>query len=329
VALAVIVVGIAVDRTDPPSSSERARPVAPGRTDAVGARKIVDALGLAVSIPARWRGEIFSTSAEVGGLPSITHLTSFATDMRQFEIGSSPIGAGDVRIVLLEFPSAQIGQQGFQRASLPLQVSATEAVRQGPGAVIRQRAVLSGRPFSLAVEIGRPRPAPTQVRAINDILRTLTVEPRADADPAIWAPLRRPLHLPKIASGAACPTSNVGRSGPAVGITLGKGPAFPALGSSTSTATLRDDLRVQGQYMHKTLWAISPAHRGPILIRGGRLDGPGVLRFGRPHSPALQLPPGSGGWRYFPTSTVVPAAGCYAFQVDGAGFSRLIVFTAA
>lgn len=31
-------------------------------------------------------------------------------------------------------------------------------------------------------------------------------------------------------------------------------------------------------------------------------------------------------WRYYPTTTLLPGSGCYAFQVDGTGFSDVIVF---
>lgn len=296
-------------------------------------RRVVRGHGISVVIPRHWRGEVFSTIREVGGLPSITHLASFPTNMRDFEIGSTAMSAEETRIVLLEFPPTQVGHQGFEPVALPLEVAATDAEIRGSRAVIRRRAALSGRPFSIAIEFGRRRPAAADVRVVNEILRTLTVEPRPDADPALWAALRRPLRLPTVAAGAACPKAKTGRSGPAVGITLGRGPAYPALGSSTATASLRDDLRDErGWYLHKTLWAVAPTHRRPLLIRGARVDRPGALRFGRRRSTELRLP-GSrrspGEWRYAPTYTVIPSPGCYAFQVDGASFSRVIVFAVA
>jgi hypothetical protein len=37
----------------------------------------------------------------------------------------------------------------------------------------------------------------------------------------------------------------------------------------------------------------------------------------------------SKSWRYGPSFTIVPGPGCYAFQVDGTNFSKVIVFQAA
>ncbi len=47
----------------------------------------------------------------------------------------------------------------------------------------------------------------------------------------------------------------------------------------------------------------------------------------------LQLPPGKGwdhgGWRAWPTALRFRGGGCYGVQVDGIGFSEVIVFRAA
>jgi hypothetical protein len=37
----------------------------------------------------------------------------------------------------------------------------------------------------------------------------------------------------------------------------------------------------------------------------------------------------SKAWRYGPSFTIVPGPGCYAFQVDGINFSKVIAFQAA
>jgi hypothetical protein len=34
------------------------------------------------------------------------------------------------------------------------------------------------------------------------------------------------------------------------------------------------------------------------------------------------------GWRTFPSHTRVRATGCYAYQIDGTNFSRVVVFRA-
>ena len=74
---------------------------------------------------------------------------------------------------------------------------------------------------------------------------------------------------------------------------------------------------------------IDRVYRGPVLVRGRQLDGPNELRFNRgllpPREmrilPAPQL-------RTEPSFTRVRAPGCYGYQVDGIGFSYLIVFEA-
>jgi hypothetical protein len=87
----------------------------------------------------------------------------------------------------------------------------------------------------------------------------------------------------------------------------------------------------------KVFWYVRPSYQGRILIRGRRLDGPEWLRFNGRRLPPRELrievhetvvwqgqPPGSRG---VPSSLRVPAPGCYAVQIDGTTFSRVVVFT--
>jgi hypothetical protein len=71
-------------------------------------------------------------------------------------------------------------------------------------------------------------------------------------------------------------------------------------------------------------------YRGPVLIRGRQVGGPGAVGFGEGHVPydELQLQTGSGGppWQSF---TRVRSPGCYFYQVDGTSFSETIVFRAS
>ena len=72
------------------------------------------------------------------------------------------------------------------------------------------------------------------------------------------------------------------------------------------------------------------AYHGPVLIRGAQLDGSKVVRFDRGSPlPAgeLRIKPGK-GTRDRASFTRLRAAGCYAYQIDGTTFSRLIVFQA-
>jgi hypothetical protein len=90
-----------------------------------------------------------------------------------------------------------------------------------------------------------------------------------------------------------------------------------------------------GWYDIKTLWFVDPSYQGPVLVRGARIDGPGVIAFGEsPDLGELIIPPGptineaSDGYRTAPGGTYLKGPGCYAWQVDGIGFSTLIVFSA-
>jgi hypothetical protein len=159
-----------------------------------------------------------------------------------------------------------------------------------------------------------------------------------------WAQLHRPLHLPAVAPGAPCPVSGTARFdfakfGLAKGI--GPGPAYPigfAQPGSILRFTYPPDPRSEfagslwsGQ---KVLWFVAPRYRGRVLIRGGRLDNPDRLRFERGNVPPLELRifkvvNGRMGGRERPSYTRLRAPGCYAYQIDGTSFSRVIVFQAA
>jgi hypothetical protein len=159
--------------------------------------------------------------------------------------------------------------------------------------------------------------------------------------------LNRPLHLPRLAPGAACPVSHVDSTVPfgsrfGTGAGLGTGPAYP-VGFSTGVlqlapATNFDSHSWAGQ---KVLWLVLPSYRGPVLIRGARLDGNALVRFQSGNLPPAQLtiptytrggqpsgvtPPA--GTRYVPSYTRLRVPGCYAYQIDGTSFSRVIVFSA-
>lgn len=160
-------------------------------------------------------------------------------------------------------------------------------------------------------------------------------------------PLRRPLHLPHIAAGATCPVSGVDHRIPfvrrfGVGPGIGRGPAYP-IGLPEGVLQLApasnfDSTEWAGQ---KVLWFVLPSYRGPVLIRGGRVDGPGRVRFDRGDVPPLTIRIGLHLTSGFPTSSVQPEGtrnrasytrvrgpGCYAYQIDGTTFSRVVVFRA-
>jgi hypothetical protein len=159
--------------------------------------------------------------------------------------------------------------------------------------------------------------------------------------------LQRPLHLPRIAPGAPCPVSRPDRRIPfvrryGVGVGIGRGPAYP-IGLPAGVLQLAPTTNFQSSVWagQKVLWFVLPSYRGPVLIRGGRIDGPGRVRFDRGDVPPLSmrvaLHPTSGspskpvpppGTRYRASYTRLRGPGCYAYQIDGTTFSRVIVFRA-
>jgi hypothetical protein len=162
----------------------------------------------------------------------------------------------------------------------------------------------------------------------------------------VWKTLHRPLHVPKLAAGARCPTSTVDarfnfrKYG--VGEGIGRGPAYPILSGGVVTLVSGAGTVFAGSAWggQKVLWFVSPRYKGPVLIRGKRVDASGFVRFDRGKHPAaeLRIPAGTSesgnpgvadrGQRYRPSYTRLRAPGCYAFQVDGTTFSRRIVFEA-
>jgi hypothetical protein len=176
------------------------------------------------------------------------------------------------------------------------------------------------------------------------VIAALTSVAPLGASLTSWAKLRRPLHLPRLAPGAACPVSRIdpridwqrvkfpGSPG------IGRGPVYPGLGADGGRLTATPDVQYGGPWAGaKVFWYVRPSYRGPALIRGRRLDGPQWLGFNGRRLPRRELhiergvtvswegqPPGSRG---IPSGVRVRAPGCYGVQIDGKTFSRVVVFT--
>jgi hypothetical protein len=150
--------------------------------------------------------------------------------------------------------------------------------------------------------------------------------------------LHRPLHLRHVPHGAPCPPSkgHVKLFGPGtpMGIT-DAGPAhFMSVGGEPPASvgiswTPLDPKHYKGQ---KAPWIIGRTYRGPVLIRGTRLDAPGPVRFsqgGDQRLTALYLRRGErvqpSGRRVLGSLLLVRTPGCYGLQVDGLTFSQTIV----
>jgi hypothetical protein len=158
--------------------------------------------------------------------------------------------------------------------------------------------------------------------------------------PFDWRKLHRALHVPQPATGAPCPVGP-GKPAPGYGRTTGqtfngRGPAY-LIGNGNVPAGVIDISQLapdsRGWLGQKTPWAVSSRYRGPVLIRGVRIDQPGDVRFATgygQHLRELRWPSGvdvgrGGAFRSFASSTLFRSAGCYAFQADGASFSTVVV----
>lgn len=176
--------------------------------------------------------------------------------------------------------------------------------------------------------------------ALGALMVALAAVSSAPAGGDEWSKLYRPLRLPTLEPGAACPVSRVDRRvdwrGSGIGEGVGPGPVYPILGESASLAVFgREDW---GSWRGtKVLWFVHQRYRGNVLIRGKRLsswerlrfdDGavpPDEIRIAAGPSPARwrDQPPGSRGR---PSYIRVRSGGCYAAQIDGTTFSSTVVF---
>lgn len=161
----------------------------------------------------------------------------------------------------------------------------------------------------------------------------------------VWARLHRPLHIPRLLHGRPCPVARVGSATNLVrevgltGTTWGVGPAYP-LGAFRPTlffhkaAGSQNALAGSKWGWTKAVWLVTSSYRGPVLIRGRRLDGRESLRFNPVRTPSseFRIYPAKGrlrsGARKVTSFPRLRAPGCYAYQIDGATFSKVVVFEA-
>jgi hypothetical protein len=169
-----------------------------------------------------------------------------------------------------------------------------------------------------AALVAYPPPASQGLRSGTDPERTRVVIPRR---------LRRPLRVPF----GSCHVSERHVVSDQLSPALGPGPAYPAIFDEQSTLHYGGTAFPSPWTGQKVLWIVGPEYRGPILIRGHQIDGKWWVGFdgyqSRPWSEMHVR--GTGKWLGYPSYTRVRDAGCYAYQIDGTTFSRVIVFRAA
>lgn len=146
---------------------------------------------------------------------------------------------------------------------------------------------------------------------------------------------QRPLRLPQLSPGEACPLAPGRQVSPDLGPALGKGPIYLVGYGAQATTSYYGASEDGGWYYLKTLWAAPPGFQGLFLLRGRQIDGRNELRFSEDTTatPALQAEFSSdnaggtaSGWLPWINYVRVRAPGCYAVQVDGLHFSEVVGF---
>ena len=143
--------------------------------------------------------------------------------------------------------------------------------------------------------------------------------------------LRRPVRLPSMGRDGACPTTPaVGppmtRARPVAAVAVGRGPVYPVLFRADGDGRL-DRSAV-------AYWDAPEPPGGVVIVRGHRLGAPedrvrflsDRQRLSLVHvlDPLWAHPAGPRGHWWRPTRLRV-GAGCYGLQIDGPGFSQVLV----
>jgi hypothetical protein len=200
------------------------------------------------------------------------------------------------------------------------------------------------------------------------IVASLLVVLGAGSRPRSRSLLARPLHFPPLGRDGRCPVSSgrLVSNSYFAGPSLGRGPVRLLLATAGDVTRGRVELggatSAAGWFGLQTLWYAMPDYNGPFVVRGARLGATGQIAVQPDYS---GLAPGQGplvvpagatantyytkwrpghardavtgrlvptltgyGYRTQPGSTWVRSPGCYAWQVDGRGFSETIVVKA-
>jgi hypothetical protein len=226
---------------------------------------------------------------------------------------------------------------------------ASEPIRQSLERSDARHALSASRALIDSNLVRRRADNPTVTRVVALIAIAGSVLTSCSTAPPITTPAAslpalgaRSLHLPSINPDVqSCPVTSRRRAdsfaplGSAVAV--GSGPVYPIfLGPSPATAAESFSPLGDGWQFAKVPWFSQPGYQGPIVIRGAQIDGTNLLRFESQSNPASSLELTSAnaifhpapGWRGWPTGVMVRARGCYALQIDGTGFSTVVVFLA-
>jgi hypothetical protein len=165
--------------------------------------------------------------------------------------------------------------------------------------------------------------------------------PRGGVPQALW----RPLDLPVVSPGAACPVATPRQITNKTAPVLGSLPVYFAPGAynAVDRATLAAPYPAPaasraagtGWTLAKTVLVVKKRFRQPFVVRGRRIDGAGELGFtgpsGRRPVEAMQFPSAGpaihlGAYKARGLMVWAATTGCYAVQIDGPKFSQTVVF---
>ena len=257
------------------------------------------------------------------------------TDQRdESELEVTPL---DARMVQrLRGPRFALGRQG--RVALAICAIAL--------AIIAPLLSLTSTRSAIAALLAASRPTPTATA--NPALTIVNVSTNiTDIAPTAWNKLRaRPVLLPTLDAGVACPAAQGRAVEPAFGPAIGDGPAY-IVGMGTdgvlhATAPIAHGKGSATWGSQLAIFIIAPSYNGPVLARGHQLDGSHPLLFNGgldqmqgfdqttptllsqlrlEGSPAYGAP-----WPNFASYLRMQAPGSYGIQLDGDTFSEIVVF---
>ena len=238
-----------------------------------------------------------------------------------------------VRGIFLDYwnNNGGLAQQGYPLTNAflesPTRTTPPFVVQYFERAVFELHSNSSGKPIVLLSRLG----------AFEYASKYPNGQPPATPPPGgdVWATLRaRPVNLPTVAPGAACP-ANTTHEVNGFTMALGDGPVYPVGFGPDGVYHYNGTIEDGGWLYLKVLWTADTAYKGQALVRGGRIDAPGEVRFERGADPATELQlaqetalSNPGSWPNWPTYTRIKGPGCYAYQIDGTNFTKTVVFRA-
>ncbi len=153
--------------------------------------------GVSVGLPTGWEGEIFNRAPELGGRSlggpaadteiarNVIHLANFALPAERGDFGSGAVelmSTGAVLVILFEHGPESVDTPLFARSGVP-QLTADEFHPQQMQRTLSGQSGrqvffnVAGRAFCLYVVLGAHRQREVLVPLVNEVLRSLEIEP--------------------------------------------------------------------------------------------------------------------------------------------------------